>query len=350
MISLKKYLDMDTLDFPIPQDCIDLEATECYCAVLSSIGKNANRIVPGIGADLEANLRGIGRRLSVDPTAKVLKHAASEVEVLLEEWGERTSEHFKSRTDEVKQLLIALAKVAESVGTRDQGYSSQFNELTSRLERIADLDDLTEIRSSLVNRVTELKDNVKQMARESEELVAHLKAEVSIYETKLKSAEHLAFRDELTLVANRRSIEERVRRNIENQQMFCVVMLDLNHFKQVNDQYGHLAGDDLLKQFAKELQLNTRSGDLVGRWGGDEFVVVLSSDSLGAQMHIDRIQQWVFGKYRIQGGPDSKPFEIRIDASLGVAEWHPGETMQQVFENADNAMYIEKNVSRKRPA
>jgi hypothetical protein len=72
------------------------------------------------------------------------------------------------------------------------------------LERIADLDDLTEIRSSPVNPVTELRNSVNQMAHDSQELVAHLKAEVSIYETRLKAAEHLAFRDELTRVANRR--------------------------------------------------------------------------------------------------------------------------------------------------
>jgi diguanylate cyclase (GGDEF)-like protein len=80
-----------------------------------------------------------------------------------------------------------------------------------------------------------------------------------IYETKLKSLEHVILRDDLTLVASRRSVEERIRCNIEHQEVFCVVMLDLNCFKQVNDKYGHLAGDDLLKQFATELQLNTRS-------------------------------------------------------------------------------------------
>ncbi len=247
MISLKKYLDMDALALSVPQDHLDIEAMECYCAVLSSIGKNAIRIVPGLGADLEANLRGLGCRLSVTPTAALLKQTETQVETLLEEWGERTSEHLKGKTDEVKQLLIALAQAAESVGTRDQGYSQQFRELTGRLERIADLNDLTEIRSSLVKRVTELKDSVNQMAQESGELVARLKAEVSVYETRLKTAEHLAFRDELTLVANRRSVEERVRLNINNGQTFCVAMVDLNRFKSVNDKYGHLAGDDLLK-------------------------------------------------------------------------------------------------------
>jgi diguanylate cyclase (GGDEF)-like protein len=137
-----------------------------------------------------------------------------------------------------------------------------------------------------------------------------------------------------------------MRCNIANRLPFCVVMLDLNHFKHVNDRYGHSAGDDLLKQFAKELQLNTRSGDLVGRWGGDEFVLVLACDGFGAQAHINRIHDWVFGKYTIQDGKNTKPIEVRLDASIGVADWRPGETIQQVIENADKAMYLDKNRSR----
>ena len=77
------------------------------------------------------------------------------------------------------------------------------------------------------------------MNRDNHELVAQLRAEVSIYETKLRTVEQLSMRDELTRVANRRNIEERVRWSIESKQTFCVLMLDLNGFKQVNDKYGH---------------------------------------------------------------------------------------------------------------
>ena len=349
MISIKKYLDMDTLDPAITvcaPDDLDQAAMACYRSALSSIGENAIRILPGPGLDLDSNLQGLGSRLAANPTAESLKETESQVEVLLQEWGGRTSNHFKDKADEVKELLITLAKTAESVGNRDRGSSGRFKELIGRLEQIADLDDLTKIRSSLVQRVTELKVGVEQMTHDNHQLVAELKAEISIYETRLKSVEHLAYRDELTMVANRRNVEERMRCNIANRQPFCVVMLDLNHFKVVNDKYGHTAGDDLLKQFAKELQLNTRAGDLVGRWGGDEFILVLACDGFAAQGYVSRIHDWVFGKYTIQDGSGGKPVEILLDASIGVADWHLGETIHQVVENADKAMYVDKNRSR----
>ncbi|MFZ0747272.1 MAG: GGDEF domain-containing protein [Terracidiphilus sp.] len=350
MISLKKYLDMEALEPFKDEDSFDAlnsQTAECFQALLSSIGRSASQVYPNLGVDLEESLKGLQCRLSVSPTFESLNVTEKQVEILLAEWGGRTSGYFKGKADEVKELLIALANAAECVGHKNQGHSRQFKDLTDRLERIADLDDLTEVRSSLINRVTELRNSVNQMALDSQELVAHLKAEVSIYETRLKAAEYQALRDELTRVANRRSVEERVHWNIENRQPFCVVMLDLNRFKHINDKYGHFVGDKMLKQFAKELQLNTRSGDLVGRWGGDEFVVVLGGDAISASSHIGRIRDWVFGKYTIELEDKKKPLEIWVDASIGVAEWRSGETIQQVIEKADTAMYVEKNRLRR---
>lgn len=76
--------------------------------------------------------------------------------------------------------------------------------------------------------------------------------------------------------------------------------------------------------------------------GGDEFVVLLSCDAAGARLHTNRIREWVFGKYTLEGGEGKKPLEVRVEATMGLAEWHAGDTMEQVIASADAAMYHDK--------
>jgi diguanylate cyclase len=350
MISIKKYLETDEQRAAAAEpvtDGLEPASVECYRALLAAIGRAAVQISTGLGADLDANLHGLERRLSQEPSPEAFRQTERHVELQLDEWGGRTADYVKAQTGVVRELLAAFAKTAEAVGNRDQGYSRQFSELTDRLEKTADLEDLTRIRLSLAKRVSELKNSVQQMARESQQLVAQLRTEVSDCEAKLKAVENLALKDDLTGLANRRSVEERIRRNIAGHQGFSIVMLDLNNFKQVNDEYGHLVGDDLLRQFAMELKANVRPSDLVGRWGGDEFMVVLSCGGQAATAHINRIKQWVFGKYTVRG-PGADPLVITMDASIGEAEWHPGESMQHLIGEADSAMYMDKKNLRQK--
>jgi diguanylate cyclase len=344
LISLKKYLDQKD-SRPHPSETAD-DTVQCYRSLLLAIGRSAVQGSPALGSDLERALQGLEHRLSIHSSASALLHTEKQVEVQLQEWGQRTADHFKNKADEVKELLIALAKTAEAVGDRNQGYTTHFKDLTKRLETIADLDDLTQIRTSVVASVAELKTHVEQMTRDSKQLVDQLRSEVTTYETRLKAVENLVLKDELTGVASRRSVEERMQRCIENKLPFCVIMIDLNGFKQVNDKYGHLAGDDLLRQFAMELQMYTRAGDMVGRWGGDEFIVLLSTDAAGAASHMERLREWVFGKYTIQRGANKDATVVQVDASLGCAEWHEGTGMQEVVAEADMAMYRDKNKGR----
>jgi diguanylate cyclase (GGDEF)-like protein len=348
LISIKKYLDKDSTSQAVeelePKEL--LEATsESYKSVLRAIGKSALRACPTTGSDLEKVLAGLESKLSVDTAPEVVNQTEEQVEDALGKWGALTAEHLKAKADEVRELLIMLARTAESVGERDQRYSSQFGGLTADLQAIANLDDLTQVRSTLVRKATELKSCVDQMAQDGEDSIARLRTKLSVYETKLKAVEKLAAKDPLTGLANRRSVEERMEWSIAMNQTFCVVVLDLNLFKAVNDQYGHLAGDDLLKKFSLELQKRVRAEDLVGRWGGDEFVIVLSRDMEVAQSQVQRIRDWVFGNYSIETGTGKGAVKIHVAASIGLALWQHGATMQQVVEQADAAMYLDKQMS-----
>ena len=123
-------------------------------------------------------------------------------------------------------------------------------------------------------------------------------------------------------------------------------MLDLNGFKQVNDTYGHEAGDDLLKQFSTELRSASRATDAVGRWGGDEFLVVLDGNLTEAQSHVERMRKWVFGSYTLQAGTEGP--KVEMDAAIGLVEWRADEGLKEVLARADTLMYKQKVEMHKR--
>lgn len=348
MISIKMYLDRNSQSVTSGKPVNELLAVtmDAYGSTLRAIGRTAVQVCTAPGRDLEQSLASQERRLSLDAPTKSVREAQAQVESSLKQWGSDTEQHFKIQASQVKELLILLAGTADSVGERDHRYGNQFAGFTTELKAIANLDDLTQIRSSLVKKATELKNCVDQMAQDGQNSLAQLRSKLTSYETKLKAVELLASKDPLTNLANRRSAESRIEWGIENNQTFCVVIIDLNGFKQINDRFGHAAGDGLLKSFSQELRENARSGDLVGRWGGDEFIVVLSRDLAGAKPQIAGIRQSVLGGYTIQTA--AGPVEVTAAASIGVAQWRPGQSVMQVVEEADAAMYRDKEDARKK--
>jgi diguanylate cyclase (GGDEF)-like protein len=94
------------------------------------------------------------------------------------------------------------------------------------------------------------------------------------------------------------------------------------------------------------MRSNIRSSDVVGRWGGDEFILLVDGDLPGAHAQVERMQKWVFGEYTIQLGASKGKVKTRVEASIGIAEWQPGETSQQIIQRADSAMYKEKELAR----
>ena len=262
----------------------------------------------------------------------------------MQTWSARAAHFYEEKTHEVKEILTILAKAASQVGERDQRYAKQFGHLTDRLQATAKLNDLTAIRQSLVKHVAELKICVTKMAKDGEESVAQLRAQMTAYEGRLEEVERVASMDELTGLANRRKVERQLELRAKRGRPFCVLYIDLNEFKQINDSLGHLAGDDLLRQFAGELRMAFRSTDVIGRWGGDEFIVLEDGDFRVGKTGVERIERWVAGEYSVT--TEAGPRKVHISAATGFAAWQSNDTPTTILQRADAAMYEHKAATK----
>jgi diguanylate cyclase (GGDEF)-like protein len=150
--------------------------------------------------------------------------------------------------------------------------------------------------------------------------------------------------DALTGLANRRAVEEALAAEISRAERFAhdlaVVLLDLDRFKQTNDSFGHAAGDAMLRTVSRLLTTLARQGDTVGRWGGEEFVVVLPETDLpGARRFAERLRRAI--EAQAIG-------EMRTSASCGVATMVSGDTVDALLRAADRALYQAKANGRNR--
>jgi diguanylate cyclase (GGDEF)-like protein len=163
--------------------------------------------------------------------------------------------------------------------------------------------------------------------------------------TRQKQAERMAAMDPLTHAYNRRKfselLDQEIKRVERNDKSFSMVMLDIDHFKKINDTHGHDAGDYVLKRMTNLIRENIRDVDILSRYGGEEFVIILPERNLKVAIAVaERIRKV------IESACFDKVGQITISA--GVSDFMQGDSRESVFKKADKALYIAKNGGRNR--
>ncbi len=182
--------------------------------------------------------------------------------------------------------------------------------------------------------------------------MARMRKQLALSKSDLEKALHaiqeLATRDELTGVHNRRHLMEMLRheksRCARTGAAFCISLVDIDLFKQINDTFGHQAGDDVLCGFSRSVAQHMRASDYFGRYGGEEFLLILTNTNLeGARIVADRLRR----ETEQLGFSDTNP-DLRISVSIGLAQHQPGDEIEQTLSRADNALYKAKAAGRNR--
>lgn len=220
--------------------------------------------------------------------------------------------------------LAKLTKAAQELGAGD--YASQI-----------ELEGPTEVRN---------------LAAAFNDMAARLAENLRQRDQLQKSLEELAITDDLTGVYNRRELNRLLdlefRRAKRFKRPLAMIIYDIDHFKRVNDSYGHLIGDQVLIWLTNLIAANTRSTNFIARYGGDEFVILLPETSSQNAFHAAERLRKKACQVPFQGQlPDVSRVEFEVSISLGVAELKEEySSVEEFFSTADQAMYTAKNSGR----
>jgi len=338
MISLKKHIENwhDT----VPDD----SAIEACRAILLAAGKSGDRAVPDLRPNLEQKLTELSSRLSPPVTPEALARTSKDASVELSGWAELAFLRHEASGRDLREIVDVMAKAITSVTERDERYALEVGDLTKKLRAIASISDLSAISHSILESANALTACVERIVEDGRQSLLRLNAEVEEYRARLVKSERLSSLDPLTGLANRRCFEDHLNVRIRARNRFCLILIDLDNFKDVNDRLGHLAGDEVLKHYAGKLRLLFPSADLVARWGGDEFAVIIATSHKDALARVHRVRRSALGECRIHVA--RQMVTVTVDASMGVVEWDGTENAAEMLARADRCMYLGKAATR----
>ncbi len=338
MISLKKHID----DWnSLPLDNPELGA---YRSLLVTAGKASHLAVPDLGDNLHRKLSELASSLSFETPPELIENANQMAQAEIGHWVEQAVQRREASERDHREIIDVMAKAVESVTERDERYAREVGNLAERLRAIAGVNDMAAIRRSIIEGVNALTACVERISQDGRMSLLRLSEQVEDYRSRLDKSERLSSLDVVTGISNRRVFEERLSAKVRASSRFCLILIDLDGFKRVNDRFGHLAGDEVLKHVAAKLRLQFPSADMVARWGGDEFAVIISSRKSDVEARINRLRRSGFGECQFDASDPTA--SVLVEASVGVVEWDGQESGAELLARADHSMYHSKGSTK----
>ncbi len=267
--------------------------------------------------------------------------------------GRRARRREFIRRQEVTKIVSTLARAIDESGVRSDKLTAGLEDILQQLWDQPDVDGLRTLRMQVSSRVTALAEESRSLRTDLEGAKSRttaLEDLVAEQAERIVDLQAEASQDPLTGVANRRTFDHWLPKLIQICQStdtpFALVILDLDHFKAVNDTHGHPFGDEVLQAAARAMAQAVRQEDIVARVGGEEFAVLIKGAVPNvARVVADRIRSSI-GKIELQPTPEAPA--VIVTASAGMANLRPDDDMDALYARADQALYRAKGAGRDR--
>lgn len=249
--------------------------------------------------------------------------------------------HTEAFSEAINELVVFIEKWLLYQDDQKATLDQQLHEINSLSSPEAILDRLK-------RQVLPTLEAYQDQAGEFQQQINHSNEEFQLLKQQLDKATSLAKTDELTNIPNRRGFNEIIDQTIQaanqTQNTFNLLMIDIDLFKQINDEYGHLIGDSILRYLARSLHNEVKGQDSVARIGGEEFIIILPNTAYTDAIKVANNIRQKIASCPLQAKSNSKPIHLTI--SIGVAIYQLNESLETLIDRADKCLYFAKNHGR----
>jgi diguanylate cyclase len=324
-----------------------------YAAVIQGlldlVSTSASEVEGLDAGDFRRAIGEIKQKLSAPTDAASLARDGERCMQLCRQHFERARHHVAERKAGFVEVIEVLTKGVDAIAGHSVAFNARVLGESEQIGKAVHLEDVSELKRQVAERVTTLRRAVIEKQQKDLTDRARLSNRVKALQTRLSEAEVAASLDPLTNVANRREFERTLHRfidtSLDSGRSFALALIDVDDFKKVNDEHGHVVGDRVITALAQRLSRKLRKTDLVARYGGEEFALLLADTNLenATRRLASLAQEFAESAYTYD---DSSP--VKFTVSGGVAEYSLDETDEDLIRRADEGLYAAKRAGKNR--
>ncbi len=323
---------------------------QALCALLDCIGELSLDLTEIGSEELKAHMDELTCIVRADELSAKLEPALEKGEADILAYAKRARTYVTEREAELRRIVTLLTSGMRSLGQDNDHFNHAVQTQAGRLERISQLGDIRQVRQELHHEVTQLREAVVQKRRVDTAQMSSLHREVEQLRGAVDQARSAALRDGLTGLGNRVAFDLQLKRLIEPHgeeavAPFSLLLIDVDHFKVVNDTHGHPIGDRVLIALAQTCRDQFRRDDFIGRYGGEEFVVLMPGAP--ASVALKKAKRLCKEQRKLAYAIDADT-QVSFTVTVGVAEYKEGDTTELILARADAALYAGKHQGRDR--
>jgi diguanylate cyclase len=339
--------DDDVLEMlPKLEKCLakDEDFSELVDAIIFSL-------TPSYAPFMDDEIAILNKQLKKDSSLITASNMADEIKILTKKRIQKDRNELKKKFIDIDKITETLSRKIISLLKNSNVSKEEIKIISKDLEKVNTSDKFEVVKEKLIKITVGLDEEIKKfttdLEKENEE-VEVLRKKIELLEKQLEEAKKEAKIDALTNMLNKKALNDELKKQEEFYKRFnrtySVIFFDIDHFKNVNDTYGHEAGDIILKSIGVILNRYSREIDIVGRFGGEEFIIIApETDKNGAYIFAEKIRK-IIEKTKFM----YKKTRIKITISAGVAERKEVNSMEEIVKLADERLYKAKNNGRNR--